>query len=153
MNTKDVARDSYQLATRLEECPFSSFWVVLLDDSTEVYQSEDRADLSEPSAWMRLKKLCQEQGRRIKHMAYAFRDGQGTQINCVPNAAGYFFSKRVRKLMTAHPLLAGYTDDAVGIGYLRNNILTINWLRNDGVVEEEDRVIQSGNDPLTLIRS
>jgi len=154
MNTKDVARDSYHLATRLEECPFNNFWVVLLDDGTEIYQSEDRTDLQECSPWMRLKKFCVEQGRKIMHMAYAFRDGKGAQINCVPNAGGYFFSKRVRKLMSAHPSLSGYTDEAVGIGYLRGNILTVTWLRNDGVCEEEHRdITKLENEPFNLIRS
>jgi len=152
MNTKDVARDSYHLATRLEECPFNAFWVVLLDDGTEIYQSEDRADLKECSPWMRLKQLCQETGRKILHMAYAFRDGNGTQINCLPNAGGYFFSKRVRTLLTAHPALAGFTDDAIGVGYLRGNMLTVTWLRNDGVREEDNRNITE-NEPFNLIRS
>lgn len=151
MNTKDVARDSYHLATRLEECPFNSFWVVLLDDGTEVYQSEDRADLPEPSPWMRLKRLCSEHGRKIRHMAYAYRDGSGQQINCVPDAAGYFFAKRVRTLAAPDPRIAGYTDHAVGVGYLRHNILTIKWLRNDGVMEEEDRNMTDRQLPLTLI--
>lgn len=149
MNTKDVARDSYHLATRLEECPFNSFWVVLLDDGTEVYQTEERADLSEPSPWMRLKRFCAEQGRRIRHMAYASRDGSMNQINCVPDAAGYFFAKRIRSLFCAF----AYTDHAIGVGYLRHNILTINWMRSDGVVEEENRNMADSQLPLTLISS
>jgi len=153
MNTKDVARDSYHLATRLEECPFSNFWVVLLDDGTEVYQSDDRADLQEASPWLRLKRFCAEQGRKIRHMAYAFRDRGNQQINCVPDATGYFFAKRIRTLAAPDPRVAGYTDNAIGVGYVRHDILTIFWMRDDGVVEEENRVMQPGNDPLTLIRS
>ena len=153
MNTKDVARDSYHLATRLEECPFNSFWVVLLDDGTEVYQTEDRADLPESSPWMRLKRFCAEHGRKIRHMAYAFRDGSSQQINCVPDAAGYFFAKRLRQLLAPDPRIAGYKDEAVGVGYLRHNILTINWMRNDGVIEEENRNMTDLQLPLTLIRS
>jgi len=151
MNTKDVARDSYHLATRLEECPFNSFWVVLLDDGTEVYQSDDRADLPEASPWMRLKRLCLEHGRKICHMAYAYRDGSGEQINCVPDSAGYFFAKRIRKLGALDPNVCGYTDHAIGVGYLRHNILTIKWLRDDGVIEHEDRNMSDRELPLTLI--
>ncbi len=150
MNTKDLARDSYHLATRLEECPFDSFWVVLLDDGTEVYQNEDRADLQEPSPWMRLKLLCEEAGRKILHMAYAFKNGQGEQINALPNADGYFFSKRIRKLMAQHPIWSGYGDEAIGLGYLRGVILTIKWRRNDGVVETEERNIAEQR-PFNLI--
>ncbi len=153
MNTKDLARDSYRLATRLEECPFDSFWVVLLDDGTEVYQTEDDPTLEEASPWMRLKLLCENSGRKVLSMAYAFRNG-GEQLNALPNAGGYFFSKRVRKLMAQHPLLSGYTDDAIGIGYLVGNTLTIQWRRNDGVVEEEHRDIsQLEQAPFNLIRS
>jgi hypothetical protein len=152
MNTKDLARDSYHLATRLEECPFDSFWVVLLDDGTEVYQNEDRSDLLEPSPWMRLKLMCRETGRKILHMAYAFRNGQGEQINALPSADGYLFSKRIRKMMSQHPGWSGYEDDAVGIGYLRGAILTIKWRRNDGVVETEERNIsQLEQKPFNLI--
>ncbi len=143
MNTKDLARDSYRLATRLEECPFDSFWVVLLDDGTEIYQSEDDPTLPEASPWMRLKALCVENGRKILNMAFAFRNGTGEQINALPNADGYLFSKRVRKMMAQHPVWSGYEDDAIGIGYLRGDILTIQWRRNDGVVEKEDRDIST----------
>lgn len=154
MNTKEIAKNRpYCLATKIEESPFNSFWVVLLDDGTEVYQSDDRADLPEANPWMRLKRFCTEQGRRIRHMAYAFRDGSGQQINCVPDARAYFFAKRIRTLAAPDPRVSGYTDHAIGVGYLRNDILSITWMRDDGVVEEENRVMQSGNDPLTLIRS
>ena len=136
MDTKDLARDSYRLATRLEECPFDSFWVVLLDDGTEIYQTDDDPTQVEASPWMRLKLLCQEHGRKILNMAYAFRNG-GEQINAVPNADGYLFSKRIRKMMAQHPLWSGYEDEAVGIGYLRGNILSIQWRRSDGVMEPE----------------
>lgn len=151
MNIRDVARDSYHLATSMEECPLDSFWVVLLDDGTEIYQSEDRADLPECSPWMRLKKLCAEQRRRIMHMAYAFRDKNREYIHCVPEAMGYFFAKRIRSLAAPDPRVSGYTDHAVGIGYLRHNILTINWLRNDGVIEQEHRDILKTPIPFTLI--
>lgn len=150
MNTKEVARDSYHLATRLEECPFNSFWVVLLDDGSEVYQSEDRADLVEPSPWIRLKQFCAEHGRKIRHMAYAWRDQSGEQINCVPDALGYFFAKRVRRLLNGP---SPYSDEAVGVGYLRHDILTINWLRTDGVREQEHRNISKLEPPFSLIRS
>lgn len=154
MKIRDVARDSYQLATSLEECPLVGFWVVLLDDGTEVYQSEDRADLKEPNAWMRLKLLCKEQGRKVLHMAYAFRNNAGEQMNGLPNADGYFFGRRLRKLMAADPRICGYTDSAIGIGYLRGDILTINWRRNDGVVEEEHRDISKLDSiPFNLIRN
>lgn len=153
METKDVARDSYQLATRLEECPFDSFWVVLLDDGTEVYQNEDNAALTEASPWMRLKLFCQEHGRKIVHMAYAFR-GSGEQINCLPDADGYFFAKRIRKLMASHPAISGFADEAIGVGYLRGVVLTIHWRRNDGVVETETRDISRlEQPPFNLIKS
>jgi len=155
MNTKDVARHSYHLATSLEECPFNSFWVVLLDDGTEVYQTDESADLSTPSPWLRLKKFCAEQKRKIRHMAYASRDGSVNQINCVPDAAGYFFAKRIRTLAAPDPRVSGYTDHAVGVGYLRHNILSITWMRNDGVVEEEHRDFSTklGQLPPSLITS
>ena len=154
MNTRDVARDSYHLATRLEECPFDSFWVVLLDDGTEVYQNEDDPNLQESSPWMRLKLFCQEQGRKICHMAYAFREGRGTQINCLPDADGYFFSKRLSKLMAQHPAVSGWTQSAIAVGYLRGNTLTVIWRRDDGVVEEEHRDISKlEQPPFNLIRS
>lgn len=150
MDTKVVAKDSYHLATRLEECPFDHFWVVLLDDGTEVYQNEDNLSFKEHNPWMRLKQLCEECGRKICHMAYASRDGVG-QINCVPDANGYFFSKRLRQLMS---MFSSYADDAVGVGYLRGNILTIHWKRNDGVIETEERdITKLPNIPFNLIRS
>lgn len=153
MNTKEVARDSYHLATRLEECPFNSFWVVLLDDGTEIYQSEDRADLAECNPWIRLKKFCAEQKRQILHMAYAFRDNSAQQINCVPQAAGYFFAKKVRKLLAPDPRISGYSDEFIGVGYLRGRILTITWRRTtDGLIEKEDRdILKAEQIPFTLI--
>ena len=150
MNTRVVAKDSYHLATKLEECPFDSFWVVLLDDGTEIYQTEDDPKLDENSPWMRLKLLCEQHGRKICHMAYAFRNG-GQQINCLPDANGYIFSKRVRQLMSS---FSSYSDEAIGVGYLRGSILTIHWRRNDGVVETEERdLTKLPAEPFNLIRN
>lgn len=141
MTVKEVAKDSYNLATSLQECPFDSFWVVLLSDGTEIYQSDDNPSLHEASPWMRLKLLCKEKGVYICHMAYAHRSAAKQQINCIPDADGYFFSKRVRKMMAADPAYCGYTDNSVGIGYMHGAILKIHWLLDNGIVEVEEKDI------------
>jgi len=147
MNSNDMARNSYHLATRLEECPFDQFWVVLLDDGTEIYQSEDDQKLAEPNAWIRLKMYCQEQNKRIMHMAYAFRDRPDLQINAVPDADGYFFAKKLGVLMAPHPQ---YEYRAVGVGSLVGKVLKIVWRSEDGAAEEEVRDI-TNQMPFTLI--
>jgi len=154
MNTKELARDKYQLVTKLADCPFDEFWVVLLDDSTEIYDSAPSPSHTEQSAWMRLKSLCQETGRKILHMAYAYKNNPSAQINCQPMQDGYFFSKRISKLMAADPSFSGYSDEAIGVGYEKNALLHITWRTKDGYTEQETRNLSLlDSRPFNIIKS
>lgn len=139
MHTIELAKVKYQLATKLEECPFDEFWVALLDDATEIFDSHYLPSHQEPNAWMRLKMLCQESGRKVVNMAYVYRDEQGSRIDCEPMQDGYFFSKKITKLMAADPSLGGYSNEAIGIGYSKNNTLHITWRSKDGSTQKETR--------------
>jgi len=133
----------YCLATSLEHCPFSKFWVVLLDSGLEVYQSEDDPDLDEPSAWMRLKQFCEDCDIKPSSMAFANADlNPNTQINLDPLADGYFYSKRIRKLLSSNPIHSGYEDHAQGVGQLYKDTLKIIWEFDHGGIEMEERNIK-----------
>ena len=140
MNLKQQAEGApYHLATSIEECPFSRFWVVLLDTGLEIYQSEDDSTLDEPSSWMRLKKFCEDNNVKLAGMAFASTPlDPNRQINLDPLADGYFYAKRMRKLM-ANTNLSGYVDQAQGVGQLYKNTLKIIWEFDDGRIEFETR--------------
>jgi hypothetical protein len=152
MNTIELAQAKYQLVTKLDECPFQDFWVVLLDDATEIYDSHYLPDNKEPNAWMRLKMLCQESGRKVVNMAYLSKNQQGGRIDCEPMQDGYFFSKKITKLMAADPSLGGYAEEAIGIGYLKGELLKITWRSKDGNINYETRHIDKSKQlPFNLI--
>lgn len=149
----------YNLVTRMEECPFDRFWVVLVSCNgvgVEVYQSEDNAIFDEPSAWMRLKKFCEDNGYVIANMAYGNKNlDVSKQINFNSAADGYYYAKRVRKLMSANPRYAHYSDNALGLGQLENEMLTIYWIFDDGNTEIEKRPLLYNSkslEPVSLIR-
>jgi hypothetical protein len=161
MDLRHVAKGApYHLATSLEECPLWRFWVVLLDSGQgmEIFQTPDEAAFEESSTWMRLRRFCDDHDLRIVGMAYAQKDlDQSCQINLTPQADGYFYSKRIRKMMAAHPAFSGYSDEAQGVGELKGDILTIHWIdSNTGRVTTESRDITARKKPtglLGLIRS
>tara|TARA_R110000822_G_scaffold83591_10_gene196779 strand:+ start:354 stop:830 length:477 start_codon:yes stop_codon:yes gene_type:complete len=119
----------YHLVTEVEECPMWRFWVVLLDNGVEVYQTLDDPSLDEPNSWVRLKQFCKDNDCKIVGMSFARQDlNPVAQINLTPQSDGYFYSKRVRKMMTANPHFANYTDEAQGFGELHGETLTIHWV-------------------------
>lgn len=143
MNLMSKAQGApYCLATSIEECPMSRFWVVQLDCGFDVYQSSDDASLSEPSAWMRLKLFCEDNNVKPMNMARANKDlSSDSQVNLDPYADGYYYMRRIRKMATYHPGYAGYSDCADGIGQLHKNTLKIIWELDDGRTEMEERQI------------
>jgi len=153
---REVAQGApYCLATSIEECPFERFWVVLLDGNIEVYQSEDDPSLDEPNAWMRLKLFCEDHDTEIMNMAYANRSFDLTQqINLDPNADGYYYTRRARKMMCANPGFAGYEDLAQGFGELHGHDLMIVWELDDGQrhVEKRDLRDNPKSSNISLIR-
>ena len=131
----------YHLVIEIEECPMWRFWVVLLDNGLEVYQTLEDSDLDVPNPWLRLKQFCKDQKCKIVSMSFARKDfNPVAQINLTPLSDGYFYSKRVRKMLTANPYFSGYTDEAQGFGELNNDTLTIHWVdSNNGRVTTERR--------------
>lgn len=158
MDLREKAQGApYHLATSLEECPLGRFWVVQLDCGLEVYQSEERSDCDEPSPWLRLKRFCKDNNARPVNMARAGKDlNPSTQVNLDPTADAYFYARRARKMMCAHPAYSGYEDSAQGIGQLRGETLEIFWEYDDGRgTEVETRPLKAHpkSDPeLSLIR-
>ena len=160
MNPKEQAQGApYYLVTSMQECPFDRFWVVLVDCDgvgVEVYQSEDNASLDEPSAWMRLKNFCRDNGYSIGNMAYGNKSLDiAQQINFNAGADGYFYTKRIRKLMSGNPRYAHYADNAIGLGQLEGETLTIHWIFDDGKKEIEQRPLlphAKSLEPVSLIR-
>lgn len=133
----------YFLVTDLEKCPLARFWVVQLDCGVEVFQSLEDNNLKIPNPWMRLKQFCKDHNVRIVNMARGNKDLDPTnQINLEPMADGYFYSKRVRKMMSAHPAYNGYQDFAEGVGYLKGDVLQIVWDFGDGHFEAEKRSLK-----------
>ena len=126
----------YCLTTSLDACPLERFWVVQLDCNLEVYQNDKSPDLEEPNPWMRLKQFCKDHGAEVINMALAYRNPRDPrQINLDPMADGYFYSERMRQLVM-HPTKR-YRDNAIGVGELKGDILTILWLLDDGREEPE----------------
>lgn len=146
MDLRQVAKGApYHLATSIEECPLWRFWVVLLDCGIEVYQTLDDTSLDEQSPWMRLKRFCQDNHAKIMSMAFARKDfSQMAQINLAPQADGYFYSKRIRKMLSSSLFWSGYQDEAQGFGELHGERLTIHWVNiSDGSVTTEHRDLLS----------
>ena len=142
MDLRQLAKGApYHLTTEMGECSMWRFWVVLLDCEIEVYQSLEDASLAEPNPWLRLKQFCKDQNCKIASMSFARQDfNPVAQINLKPQADGYFYSKRIRKMMAANPYFSGYQDEAQGFGELHGNILTIHWVdSNNGKVTTEIR--------------
>lgn len=158
MDLRQVAKGApYNLALSIEECPLWRFWVVLLDCGIEVYQTLEDPSLDEHSPWMRLKKFCEDHKIKIVSMAFARKDfSQMAQINLAPQADGYFYSKRMRKMLAANPYWSGYQDEAQGFGELHGDRLTIHWVDSDnGRVTTEHRDLASHKKAsgLSLIRN
>ena len=156
MDLREIAQGApYCLATSIKECPFDRFWVVLLENEVEVYQSALDGSLDEPNPWMRLKILCRQQNVKIVNMAMANKAlDPDSQINLDPDADGYYYSERKRFLLCANPRFTGYQDDAEGVGELHGSTLKIFWMMADGGCEVEERDLsehpKSGN--ISLIR-
>ena len=148
----------YNFATKMEESPLWRFWVALLDCGVEIYQTPEDPTLDEPNSWVRLKQFCQENDCKIVSMAFARQDlNPVAQINLSPDAEGYFYSKRIRKFMSANPHFSGYQDEAQGFGELKGETLTIHWVDStDGRVTTERRDLsksQKHHGQLGLIRN
>lgn len=143
MDLRQVAKDApYHLATEIGECQLWRFWVVLLSNGMEVYQTLEDPRLPEHNSWLRLKQFCSDHDLKIMSMSFARKDFcEMAQINLKPQAEGYFYSKRMRKLLCADPGFSGYQDEAQGFGELEGNILTIHWVKSDeeGAVTTERR--------------
>lgn len=156
MDPREKAKNApYHLVTSLGECLLERFWVVQLDCGIEVYQSEENPDYDEPNSWMRLKRFCEDTGCRPVNMARAGKDlNPHTQINLDPKADGYYYSRRLRKLMAANPGYSGYQDHAQGVGQLFGDLLQIMWEMDNGQIEIEERKL--GDHPksnnISLIR-
>jgi hypothetical protein len=159
MDLRQVAKGApYHLATMIEECPLWRFWVVLLDRQIQIFQTPDEASLDEHSTWMRLKQFCIDHDCKIVGMAFAQKDlNPAVQINIPTMADGYFYSKRIRKMMAANPAYGGYQDEAQGVGVLQGDELTIHWVNSDdGSVTIQKRSLdshQKSTGMLGLIRS
>lgn len=160
MDLRQIAKGApYNLALKIEECSLWRFWVVLLDNGMEVYQTADDPSLDEPNPWMRLKLFCQDHQRKIVSMAFARKDFDPVaQINLTPQADGYFYSRRIRRMLAANRSVGGFMDEAQGFGELHGNQLTIHWVDvNSGRVTTEKRDIQmhhkKGSGALSLIRA
>lgn len=144
----------YGLATTIEECPYEKFWVVILSDGTQVFQSEPDAKFNQPNPWVRLKQYCQDKKLHVAGMAYANKAyDQSQQINLSHLADGYFYSKRVRKMLTYHPAYTGFQDNAEGVGEVFGDKLIIKWIHPDGRIEDEIREIKGSeaNGSLSII--
>ena len=132
----------YHLVTSMAECPLGRFWVVQLDCGFEVYQSNEDPSLEEPNSWMRLKQFCEDNKVKPVNMARAGKDlNPATQINLDPMADGYYYARRVRKLMAGSAGYSGYQDHAQGVGQLHKNTLKIIWELDDGRFDVEQRSI------------
>lgn len=159
MNLRQVAMAApYLLCTSQSETPLYQFWVVKLDSGLEVYQTPDDPTLDEPNAWLRLRAYCEDTNSKILCMAYATQDhDQSRQVNLEPNADGYFYSRRIRKLMAANPGFSGYSDTSEGFGLLSDNVLSITWIdAKTGRSTVENRNLDANpkcGDHLGLIRN
>ncbi len=50
------------------------------------------------------------------------------QINLKPQADGYFYSRRIRGMLSGNSMYDNYRDEAQGFGELNGNVLTIHWV-------------------------
>lgn len=155
MDLRQVAKDApYHLATEIGGCQLWRFWVVLLSNGMEIFQTLEDPSLAECNPWIRLSKFCADHNLKIVSMSFARKDYcEMAQINLKPMADGYFYSRRIRKMLCADPGFSGYQDEAQGFGELNGNILTIHWVRSDeeGAVTVEHRDISKSTKHQSLL--
>ena len=146
MDLWQVAKGApYRLVTSVEECPFEDYWTVLIEHEGQllsIYQSVK----TDKDSWLRLKSFCQDHKLTVSHMLM-----NGAHKVCLsPNADGYFYTKRIRRMMAIDPRAAAMSDQGVGLGELHGDDLKIHWLNGNGTTEIENRKLES--DPPSLIR-
>ena len=146
MDLWQVAKGApYRLVTSLEECPFEDYWTVLIEHEGQllpIYQSVK----TDRDSWLRLKQLCQDYGLTISHV---LMNGKN-KVVLQPNADGYFYTKRITRLMGIDTRVSHFSGEGVGIGSLVGDTLTIHWLNDNGTTSVEHRELKS--DPPSLIR-
>ena len=119
-------------------------WVVTLNNNEVIYQDDGCVSNEEYSAWIRLKKYCQENNLYITDMSVGFRSNRYSLLS---NADGYYFSRGARGAFgnprTTHLFFAGT---------LTNGILSVTCWKVPEMLEEqtETRPIKE-NDPCLIL--
>lgn len=104
-------------------------WVATLSDGVVVYGDDDRPGVEPPSAWVRLRTHCLEQGVGISRLHFQFR----SNVQHLPPSEGYFFAR------TACGVDSGWTFDGVRIGYVvGETVFTVHYKTPELVVIDQD---------------
>ena len=70
-----------------------TIWIAVLNNGQTVYQDDDRENLEERSAWIRLKSYLNKNNLKINSLYLKFRSNILTILPV--NSSGYFFSKGI----------------------------------------------------------
>jgi len=101
------------LANHME---MNTVWIVTLNDSTIVYQDDERPGTVD-SAWERLREYCEKNQLYITHMKLKFRSNEVVVSENLSGIQGFFFCKSVLGIMTGgknlHFYLAGTLKDDI----------------------------------------
>lgn len=104
-------------------------WVATLSNGEVVYGDDDRPGVDTPSAWVRLRTYCLEQGVGISKLHFQFR----SNIQHLPSATGYFFAR------TACGVDSGWSFDGVRVGYVvAETVYTTHYKTPELVVIDQD---------------
>lgn len=112
-------------------------WIASLSDGTTVF--EDRLP-NMPSAWIRLQQHCLANRLNVTCLRLQAR-GVLVQLppwkdeNGLPQLKGYWHSKQMLAFLDPNrPQLLSY-----GIGFIKDDLIHIKWIRSNGIVEDEIR--------------
>lgn len=129
----------YVLSTCVTDNTPEIRWIANLSNGLTIYDSVNNDDLSIPSAWLRLKKFCHEKHVTITQLRLQYHK---RLITLAPHADGYFFAKRMAVLVN---VINSYKQMAIGIGYLHNGTLHIEWFTDQGMIDSEIRKVEKTN--------
>ena len=118
-------------------------WIASLSNGSTVF--EDKTP-ELPSAWSRLKDYISRNKLTITNLRLEAYGKQITLVpfrdeNGLPQINGYWQSSKIGSIL---PI--GVETLWRGIGYLKENIINITWIRQDGVISQEVRVFDSNQE-------
>ena len=106
-------------------------WVARLSNGLTVYQDDYRPNLTEYSAWRRLRQYCKSNSVQISELKLQFR----SHVEDVPKGDGYYFARG------AGAWFGKPTDHFFVVGFVKNDIIYKTWWRIPELLKDREQEI------------